>query len=79
MAELAGLPETCLARAREILHGLENEARTAPAPSRADCDPQPTLPIFEEHPAIHALRILDPEDLTPLEALTALAELKKKI
>ncbi|MBI5596077.1 MAG: DNA mismatch repair protein MutS [Elusimicrobia bacterium] len=79
VAELAGLPAPCLARAREILHGLENEARSAPPPVPAALDPQPSLPIFEEHPAIHALRLLDPEDLTPLEALAKLAELKKKL
>ncbi|MDE2290660.1 MAG: hypothetical protein KGL53_01150, partial [Elusimicrobia bacterium] len=69
-----------LKRAREILHGLENEARSAPAPVPAGAaDAQPTLPIFDEHPALRALRTLDPEDLTPLEALAKLAELKKKL
>jgi DNA mismatch repair protein MutS len=79
VAELAGLPPACIARAKEILHGLENEARSAPPAPRAEPDAQPSLPMFEEHPAIHAIRMLDLDALTPLEALKTLAELKKKI
>jgi hypothetical protein len=33
--------------------------------------------LFANHPVLEALRVLDPERLTPLEALQKLAELKK--
>ncbi|MBI5243315.1 MAG: DNA mismatch repair protein MutS [Elusimicrobia bacterium] len=79
VAELAGLPSSCLSRAREILHGLENEARAAP-PTQAAAEPaEPTLPIFDEHPALHELRLLNPNELTPIEALNKLWDLKRKV
>ena len=81
VAALAGLPPTVLARARELLTNLENEAASgrldgsAKKPSGADQE----LPLFDEHPVLHALRLLDPQQLTPLDALNALSELKKKL
>lgn len=79
VAELAGLPPACIARAKEILHGLENEARSAPPATRGQVEEQPSLPMFEEHPVLHALRLLDLDSLTPLDALAKLADLKKRI
>jgi len=82
VAELAGLPPTCLARAREILQGLENEARSSGIPTRAaapETGAELTLPIFEEHAVLHELRLLNPNDLTPLEALNKLWDLKRKL
>ncbi|OGR59427.1 MAG: DNA mismatch repair protein MutS [Elusimicrobia bacterium GWA2_69_24] len=80
VAELAGIPEACLARAREILQGLENEARATPLPnSPAGASDQPSLPLFEEHPVLHALRLLNPNDLPPIEALRRIAEWKKQL
>ncbi|MER3467091.1 MAG: hypothetical protein C4312_00300, partial [Thermoflexus sp.] len=38
--------------------------------------PAAPLPLFVEHPVIHALRRLDPESLSPLEALHKLYELR---
>ncbi|HAH07585.1 MAG TPA: DNA mismatch repair protein MutS [Elusimicrobia bacterium] len=81
VAELAGLPAACIARAREILHGLENEARTAPSSGSAAAEPsaEPTLPLFDENPVLHELRLLNPNELTPIEALNKLWELKRKL
>ncbi len=79
VAELAGLPAACLTRARAILHGFENEARTAPLPITAKENAEPTLPLFEEHPILHELRRLEPDEMTPLEALRRLSELKKRL
>ncbi|MFA6093070.1 MAG: DNA mismatch repair protein MutS [Elusimicrobiota bacterium] len=84
VAELAGLPPACIARARELLQGFENENRTSapssssPAAQKEDSG-ELCLPIFEEHPVLHELRLLNPNDLTPLEALNALWELKRKL
>ena len=81
VAALAGLPPSVLARAQEILARLENEAasgRLAGAPERSAAA-DPVLPLFDENPVLHALRLLNPEAMTPLEALEALAALKKKL
>ncbi|MDD5628765.1 MAG: DNA mismatch repair protein MutS [Elusimicrobia bacterium] len=81
VAALAGLPPAVLARAREILSSLENESasgrvgESAAQPKGAD----PELPLFDDNPVLHALRLLDPESMTPLEALQAIAALKKQL
>jgi DNA mismatch repair protein MutS len=48
--------------------------RVAPPPPDAA-----QLPLFApEHPVLKALQALDPNTLTPLEALSRLAELKRR-
>jgi len=80
VAELAGIPESCLARAREILQGLENEARSAPLPnSPRSAAEQPALPLFDVHPVLRDLRLLNPNEISPLEALRMLSEWKKRL
>jgi DNA mismatch repair protein MutS len=79
VAELAGLPASCIARAREILQGLENEARASP-PSKPP-DPisnELTLPLFEEHPVLRELKQLDLNETTPLSALNKLWDLQRR-
>ncbi|WP_322800559.1 DNA mismatch repair protein MutS [Thermoflexus sp.] len=73
VAELAGLPRPVIRRARELLRRLE---RGEPAVRPQAPPPAAPLPLFAEHPVIHALRHLDPESLSPLEALHKLYELK---
>ncbi len=83
VARLAGLPESVLERAREVLHELESE-RTAEHLARSGSSPRAAaaeLPLFSAplpHPASEALAALDPEALTPLEALNLLAKWKKE-
>jgi len=71
VAELAGLPPSVLARAREVLRELEQE-RT---PEHLE-----PLPLFAavEHPLVEALRGADPNTLTPLAALQLIDEWKRK-
>jgi len=96
-AELAGVPDAVVARAREILNGLEEGRAVSPrvaaekpgrAPrprTRAAVLPTPEpwedtqLSLFapKPSPALEKLRALDPNRLTPIEALAALAELKR--
>ncbi len=76
VAALAGLPASLLARAREILTQLENKS-SQPAPGGQTADPE--LPLFEENPVLQALRLLNPDSMTPIEALAALSELKKRL
>jgi DNA mismatch repair protein MutS len=79
VARLAGLPPEVIARAREILALLESGHHVAgitppPAPDAGQ------LGLFEpEHPVLADLRDLDPNTLTPLEALARLAELKRQV
>jgi len=84
VARLAGLPPTVVARAREILNALErDELERGGRPSFSDraADPQHQLGLFEttgaESPVLRRLRETDVDHLTPLEALTLLAELRK--
>jgi DNA mismatch repair protein MutS len=77
VAALAGLPKAVIADARATLHTLESGAHAA-APPVAQAQPQlglfaPPLPS----PAEEALRALDPDTLSPREALDALYRLKK--
>ncbi len=80
VAQLAGLPEAVVARARSVLGTLEGTHRVVPG--SAPPAPDPTqLPLFEEpapHPALEALRALDVSTMTPLEALNRLAELQQR-
>jgi DNA mismatch repair protein MutS len=81
VAQLAGLPDGVVRRAREILGTLEGEHRMVPgAPPEAARDPG-QLVLFTDPPAdpmLEELRLIDVNALTPLEALNRLAELKRR-
>jgi len=84
VAKLAGLPRTVVERAREILNGLERDelARGGrPSVGGTAGDPQRQLGLFQAPAPDDHLReklaALDIDRLTPLEALTLLADLKK--
>ncbi len=87
VARLAGLPREVIARARQILLDLEGvERESAPDPGAVgrrgrlpDSANREQLSLFRaapESPALQRLRSLKPEEMTPLEALNALAELR---
>jgi DNA mismatch repair protein MutS len=85
VARLAGLPRSVTDRAREILSALERDelARGGrPSVSGTLADPQQQLGLFHAAPPDDALRVrvaaIDVDRMTPLEALTLLAELKKE-
>jgi DNA mismatch repair protein MutS len=80
VAQLAGLPQAVVARAREILVTLEGEHRMVPGPPPADRDPG-QLALFGEartDPMMDELQALDVDTLTPLEALNRLADFKRR-
>ena len=89
VARLAGMPAPVIARARAILEALERDeiARGGrPSISGTPAEPQRQLGLFQiatGDPAAERLaqrlRELDPNALTPLQALTLLAELKKDL
>jgi DNA mismatch repair protein MutS len=85
VARLAGLPPSVIARAREILAALERDELTRggrPSLSGTPTEPQRQLGLFQSSaPPDDRLRErladVDVDRLTPLEALTLLAELKR--
>ena len=85
VAQLAGLPPAIVRRAAEILASLErDELARGGRPSLTGAPPpsQQQLGLFqsaaETDPVVERLRSLDIDRLTPLEALTLLAELKRE-
>jgi DNA mismatch repair protein MutS len=80
VAALAGLPASLIARASQILSGLENESASGRLTGKtAGAAPEPELPLFEESPVLRTLKLLNPDTMTPIDALQALIALKKKI
>ena len=85
VARLAGLPVAVIDRARQILGALERDELTRggrPSVSGTPDEPQQQLGLFRATPADDGLRsrlaAIDVERMTPLEALTTLAELRKE-
>ena len=80
VAALAGVPAPVVARARTLLAGLEAEALkrppTSPAPLAAAAAPQLSLFAAAESPALKLLDAIDPDALSPREALERLYALK---
>jgi DNA mismatch repair protein MutS len=73
VAALAGVPRKVIDKARRRLRELENPSRAEPLPQ---LDLFSTPAIAEPSPALEALRALDPDNLTPRQALEALYQLK---
>jgi DNA mismatch repair protein MutS len=79
-AELAGLPREVVTRANAVLKTLEGDHRVVSGLPAPDPDPG-QLPLFGDaplDPALVALRDLDLDSLTPLQALNALADLQRR-
>ncbi|MCH7777223.1 MAG: DNA mismatch repair protein MutS, partial [Gemmatimonadetes bacterium] len=77
VGRLAGLPESVVGRATEILRLLESGHHVAgqPAPRTPD---ERQLALFEtEDPILRQLKNLDIDEITPMEALNRLAEFKR--
>lgn len=83
VAQLAGMPRPVIERARELLAHLERQKSDFKTPSFVQDPPPSGKPkqktLFDEppHPALVALKGLQVENLTPIEALTKLYELQK--
>jgi DNA mismatch repair protein MutS len=78
VAALAGIPPVVLREAKRRLLDLENRAvAAAPQPDLFSAvPPEPTFE-HEEHPALAALQTIDPDELSPREALDKLYALKR--
>ena len=86
VARLAGLPASVVARAKEILTGLERDELTRGGrPSLSDAPREqasPQLGLFaapsvEHNEILGKLRDIDVNATTPMQALTLLADLKR--
>jgi DNA mismatch repair protein MutS len=73
VAGLAGVPPNVIERARARLRELEEEARRH---TDREASQLPLFPLEAPSPALDALRALEPDDLSPKEALEALYRLK---
>ena len=86
VARLAGLPAAVVTRAREILNGLERDELTRggrPSLSASAGDGTRQLGLFQappvaDDPVLLRLKALDVDTITPLQALSLLAELKRE-
>ncbi len=77
VASLAGVPRDVIKRARQKLKELESHSNHAAA-SRVDT-PQLTLLTEETSPAVEALENLNPDTLTPRQALEWIYRLKEMV
>jgi DNA mismatch repair protein MutS len=79
VARLAGLPKSAVTRAAQILKQLEagpSAAESLPLFAAAPADPEPHISPEAEH-LIAKLKAIDPDALTPREALQLLYDLKE--
>ena len=89
VARLAGVPAPVVQRARQILAGLERGREASrksaaitlpglnlPEKAREETPPCPAPPAPTEHPLLALLRDVEPDHLSPLEALKLLSQWK---
>jgi DNA mismatch repair protein MutS len=82
VADMAGVPRSCIERAREILEELESGLPTVagrPGGGKsAITGKAKQMEFFGAHPLVDEVAALNVDALTPLEALNTLAKLKEK-
>ena len=79
VARLAGLPGRAVKRAEQVLKKLEagpDAVDTLPLFAATSEPAEPAAPDFSAHPALQLLENLDPDSLTPREALDLIYKLK---
>lgn len=82
VARLAGLPPNVIERAKEILEALESQSLSAPTEEQESADVgglQLQLFEFLPHPVVETIKRLDPDSLSPREALKVLYQLKQLV
>ena len=77
VAQLAGLPDASIKRAKEILRVLETKGNIEVKGSEEDM--APLLPIFSEHPVLDEIKLCEPDKMSPLQALHSVIEWKKRL
>jgi DNA mismatch repair protein MutS len=83
VAKLAGIPRSVTDRAREILATLERKERDVVAETarRGGAPPTKQMSLFDtrEREVLDQLRAIEPEAMTPIQAMNALAKLREKL
>ena len=76
VAALAGIPKEVLSRAKTRLKELETAALHPSAPQPSGNVQMPLFQNAAEHPLVEALESIDPDELTPRQALDVLYKLQ---
>ena len=79
VAKLAGLPDSVVRRAREILKGLQNGEKPECAAAAPALEEQVGMEDLRYRQVCDALSEMSVETLTPIEAMNALYQLKKML
>lgn len=87
VARLAGMPQTVLKRAREILGNLQKDSFAGNIRNKfsepADGSKEKQFDLFEakyiDHPVLEKIKSIDADNMTPLQALARLAEIKREV
>ena len=80
VAKLAGIPQSIISRAKEILHALESgESDVVVKTNKAEYDMQLSLINTSDSAVCEKLKNTDVNTLTPIEAMNLLYELKEMI
>jgi DNA mismatch repair protein MutS len=81
VARLAGLPPQVIERAKQVLHTLESDPQPSTLNPQSPIPPPVQLKLFdtEPHPVVEELKSLDLDEMTPIQALNKLNELKKRV
>ncbi len=78
VAQLAGVPKSVIKVARKRLRQLEGESKSRTGPS-----PQLGLPLYEPepqpHPVLRLLSNIEPDSVTPRQALELLYQMKERL
>lgn len=83
VGKMAGLPESVIKRANEVLSDLENHEDISLSQSKEikvskQKFVQPILVFDDSHPVIDELKKMDIDNITPMQAMQILSDLKKK-
>jgi DNA mismatch repair protein MutS len=79
VAQLAGVPGTVIRAARRRLAELEEQVFKAAAQQDLFAPSVPPVEEPAQHPALELLRSIDPDSMTPRDALDALYRLRQKL
>ena len=79
VAQLAGVPGAVIRAARRRLAQLEEQAIASGPQADLFAGSTPVVEEPRQHPALDALRAIDPDSLSPREALDALYRLRQKL
>ena len=77
VAQLAGIPQSIIKRAEEVLQQLEQSDGTQPDLFENQLERDKCLPA--PHPIIEEMKQMDLFTMTPLEALNHLASLQRRL